>query len=280
MSELLTNWAVAPAANLTGVARLRHAPGEPATVDCKAKVLVYVVLDGAYTARSGDASIELAPGDVYFLRLPDASDAEAGVPVAGATSSSILVSGFSASTTALHTAVAALPPSLRLTASVAEARTVVGLLAHEFDDIVCGKELLSGHLFEALFLYIVRHWYGRFPDASCAINAFGDPNLSRAIERIHRAPEHRWTVDQLAELAGQSRAAFARHFKLSVGETPLGYVTRWRMNLAAQLLDDGHDIRSVCHQVGYDSEFAFSRAFSRHHGTPPSHYRTRTRLAA
>jgi len=77
-----------------------------------------------------------------------------------------------------------------------------------------------------------------------------------------------------------SRATLTRRFSQTVGQAPLTYLTRWRMDLAAQALrDTDRPVDAVGRDVGYTSEFAFNRAFSRAYGTPPGRYRHAVRDA-
>ena len=85
-------------------------------------------------------------------------------------------------------------------------------------------------------------------------------------------------VDRLAHESSVSRATLTRHFTALVGEPPLAYLTRWRMELAARQLRETNDaVSAIAHRVGYTSEFAFSRAFSRLRGRPPGRYRVEVR---
>jgi AraC-like DNA-binding protein len=71
-----------------------------------------------------------------------------------------------------------------------------------------------------------------------------------------------------------SRSAFAARFTRLVGEPPLHYVARWRMQKAKSLLREGRaTIGEVAEAVGYESEAAFSKAFKRSVGTAPGAYR-------
>ncbi len=71
-----------------------------------------------------------------------------------------------------------------------------------------------------------------------------------------------------------SRATLARRFTESVGEPPLAYLSRWRMQLAAQRLKHTSEtVETIARDVGYTSEYAFNRAFARHRGQPPGRYR-------
>jgi AraC-like DNA-binding protein len=104
--------------------------------------------------------------------------------------------------------------------------------------------------------------------------ALRDPALGKALASIHAEPGGDWTVAALASTAGLSRAAFARRFTQTVGEPPMAYLTRWRMGLAAQLLSGGQQpLPDVARRLGYESEFAFSRAFKRNYGVAPATYR-------
>ena len=83
----------------------------------------------------------------------------------------------------------------------------------------------------------------------------------------------------MASEADLSRAAFARRFSERVGNTPLGYLTAWRMTLAALRLEGGKlPLGIIATEVGYESEAAFSRAFSKYHGVSPGKYSVRTRI--
>ena len=85
-----------------------------------------------------------------------------------------------------------------------------------------------------------------------------------------------WTVDELAAAVHVSRSTLVRRFNDLVGEPPAAYLTRWRIELAARLLRESEQpVRRISHLVGYTSEFAFSRAFSKHRGEPPGRYRKR-----
>ncbi len=58
--------------------------------------------------------------------------------------------------------------------------------------------------------------------------ALADRQMSAAINAMHDDPAHRWTLQELGKRAGMSRTTFAMKFKATVGESPMGYLTRWR----------------------------------------------------
>jgi AraC-like DNA-binding protein len=103
--------------------------------------------------------------------------------------------------------------------------------------------------------------------------ALADKQMSAAINAMHDDPAHRWTLQELAERAAMSRSTFALKFKETVGESPMEYLTRWRMLLAADKLVSSSDpISVIALSLGYESESAFSTAFKRVMGCSPRQY--------
>lgn len=103
--------------------------------------------------------------------------------------------------------------------------------------------------------------------------ALADKQMNAAITSMHDNPAHRWTLQELAERAGMSRSIFALKFKETVGETPMEYLTRWRMLLAGDRMETSDDsISVISSSLGYESESAFSKAFKRVMGCSPRDY--------
>ena len=103
--------------------------------------------------------------------------------------------------------------------------------------------------------------------------ALGDPRMAAAITAMHNDPGRRWTLQLLAECAGMSRTVFTIKFKETVGQSPMEYLTRWRMLLAGErLTNSSASIAVVAHTLGYESESAFSTAFKRVMGSSPRQY--------
>ncbi|MEO7246766.1 MAG: AraC family transcriptional regulator [Rubrivivax sp.] len=101
-----------------------------------------------------------------------------------------------------------------------------------------------------------------------------DPLVAGVLARLHGAPAQAWTLPRLAAAVGASRTVLADRFVRLVGQPPMHYLTAWRMQLAARLLAErSATVQSVAGAVGYTSEAAFSRAFKRHTGKPPSAWR-------
>jgi AraC-like DNA-binding protein len=102
-----------------------------------------------------------------------------------------------------------------------------------------------------------------------------DPLVGRVLTLLHGKPSHPWTLEELALEAAASRSALADRFTQIVGCPPIQYLTQWRMQLAAKrLADHGVKVAAVTHEVGYESEAAFSRAFKKFVGRSPNQWRT------
>ena len=105
-----------------------------------------------------------------------------------------------------------------------------------------------------------------------------DPVVGQALTLLHQRPAHGWTLDELAREAASSRSKLAERFAWTVGEPPMQYLTKWRMQLAAnQLAQGGDKVAAVASAVGYDSEAAFSRAFKKATGVSPAAWRAARR---
>ena len=101
-----------------------------------------------------------------------------------------------------------------------------------------------------------------------------DAHVGRALSLLHAEPARAWTVEGLAREAALSRSALAERFTLLMGESPMQYLTRWRLALAARALRSGSDaITHIAERSGYESEAAFNRAFKREFGVPPAAWR-------
>jgi len=103
-----------------------------------------------------------------------------------------------------------------------------------------------------------------------------DRYVGRALALVHGRPEEPWTVERLGRQVGLSRSALAERFVLVMGEPIFGFLTRWRLTMAAEfLLTTTRPVESIAHDAGYESAGAFSAAFKRMFGKPPSVWRRR-----
>ncbi|MET0221235.1 MAG: AraC family transcriptional regulator [Tardiphaga sp.] len=129
---------------------------------------------------------------------------------------------------------------------------------------------------------LIRNWVEKGCGANGWVAAARDPGIGRVLAAIHRDPTRDWSVEALADVMHASRSAFALRFANVVGQTPARYVAQLRMQEARQwLVRDREKIAVVARRLGYESEAAFSRAFKRIIGAPPSHFRAaRTAVAS
>jgi AraC-like DNA-binding protein len=130
---------------------------------------------------------------------------------------------------------------------------------------------------ELMFIELMRRYVAEAPPLETGwLMALRDPVVGRALMLLHRTPAAPWTLEALAGQVGVSRTRLAESFSRFVGEPPIQYLARWRLQLATQMLATGSaKVAAVARDVGYDSEAAFSRAFKRFAGIPPSLWRAR-----
>jgi AraC-like DNA-binding protein len=154
------------------------------------------------------------------------------------------------------------------------AGTVAEIL-RQVDNAAPGTPFLLGRLMELLFVEVLRRHAARLPqDAGGMLAAMRDPIVARAIHHLHEDPARKWTIDDLAALAGASRTVLADRFNQFLGKPPIEYLTGWRIQLAADRLKAGREpLARIAEAVGYDSEAAFSRAFKREMGASPGAWR-------
>lgn len=155
---------------------------------------------------------------------------------------------------------------------------ITAALEHESRHPVEGSGVVINRLAEILFVHLVRTHLSKATDAPGLAAALADGRICRALELIHRDPETKWTVADLASAAGMSRSAFTDRFKQLSGLAPMDYCIRWRMQQAYRwLVDDDLSVLEVALRCGYEGESSFSRAFKRVIGHTPSAVRRNTR---
>jgi AraC-like DNA-binding protein len=138
-----------------------------------------------------------------------------------------------------------------------------------------GRTVLLSKMAEALFVETLRRYMEQLPAEQTGwLAGARDPVVGGALALLHRKPGAPWTVAELAAEVGTSRSVLVERFARFLGEPPLTYLARWRLQQAATLLRTTR--RTVLHvaiEVGYESEAAFNRAFKREFGLPPAQYR-------
>lgn len=138
-----------------------------------------------------------------------------------------------------------------------------------------GGESIRLRLSELIFVEVVRQCLESLPvEQTGWLAALREPAICKVLVTLHEDPAHPWTLQELAQRAGMSRAALAAQFAQLVGYPPTQYLTLWRMQIAARLLADGSmKVASVGREAGYASEAAFSRAFKKVVGVSPAAWR-------
>jgi AraC family transcriptional regulator, alkane utilization regulator len=138
-----------------------------------------------------------------------------------------------------------------------------------------GNTAMLGRLTELMFVEIVREYMQHLPaNRGGWLAGLKDPYVGKALRVLHANPMRDWTVEDLARETALSRSALAQRFTDLVGEAPMRYLANWRMQLAKEMLREGHhSIQEIAARVGYESEPAFNRAFKRATGFPPAAWR-------
>ncbi len=264
-------------------------------------IAAHYVFEGELSvAVDGEPPLTLGPGDLVLLArndphrlgsdlalpavLPDAliePAADGGLATlrhGGGGARTRIVCGYLAS--AVHNPLSAsLPRMLRLRSIEGSQRDWVEssfrFAAAELAAGRPGSDMVLAKLSELLFLEAVRACIAALPaDRTGWLAGLRDPHVGRALALLHERVGHPWTVDELARAIGASRSVLGERFAALLGEPPMRYLTRWRLQLAAQRLLECHDsLARIAADVGYDSEAAFNRAFKRELGIPPATWR-------
>lgn len=151
---------------------------------------------------------------------------------------------------------------------------LIELLAAEAGYERVGQEVFLDRLLDLMLIDTLRNWFDGEGQAPPWWRAADDVIVGPALRLIHHNPRHAWTVANLANAVGTSRAVLARRFTDLVGEPPIAFLTGWRLALAADLLRSGdRTIAAVADHVGYGTPFALSTAFKRTYGMSPAAYR-------
>lgn len=145
---------------------------------------------------------------------------------------------------------------------------IVDLIFQEAEGDFLGGESVITRLVDILMIQTIRQWvvnsneyHGKW------LKALKDPKIGKALSYLHTYPEKTWTIEQLGKEVGMSRTAFATRFSELVGDTPMSYLTSWRMNLAELRLKSGEKVDlAFIESLGYQSESSFRRTFKKTKG--------------
>ena len=148
------------------------------------------------------------------------------------------------------------------------------LIMREAENVAQGSMAITTKLAEVLFIHVLRaHAFTTMAETGF-FAALQDSRISRVLKRMHEAPEQDWQLSGLAQLAGMSRTSFSNRFKYLLGETPIKYLTHWRILHAKELLEESNrPVGKIAEEIGYESEAAFIRAFKKRVKTTPLKYR-------
>lgn len=257
------------------------------------------LVSGSCTIGSPDGSIiELMEGDLVFvphgsahwiadkstsLRMPSPEFVKArreGIPVFNSDGeiTTLIAGHFEFDDQSLHPFLKDLPPIIHIKQYVTEnqllVKHVTQLMLEELNNERPGSRVMLKCLSEIMFINIIRAYIEQALPSAGFLSALSDPRISKALKLMQDLPQKDWTLESLSYEIGMSRSVFFNQFKKLVQETPLSYLTNWRIRRAQKLLiTDNANISEVAAKVGYQSEAAFNRIFKSKTGQTPSVYR-------
>jgi AraC-like DNA-binding protein len=152
---------------------------------------------------------------------------------------------------------------------------------NQIDEARAGGEAVLAKLSEVLFIETLRAYIAHLaPEQTGWLAGARDAEVGKTLALMHRNPSHPWTLADLAKQAGISRSVLAERFRHYLNETPIAYLTRWRLQMGAQMLaSTNYSVAQIAAEAGYESEAAFNRAFKRAFSAPPARFRGQSRSA-
>lgn len=168
----------------------------------------------------------------------------------------------------------ALPPFIHIKGADATElswlQTTINFICYETRAAGHGTEAVVNRLVEVLFIQIMRAYITQSTMPLGILGAIADAKVGLALNAMHQKPEYNWSLEDLAQQAGMSRTAFAQRFHTLAGQTPMHYLTIWRMQKAKELLESSNmTMPAIAEQTGYQSEASFSKAFKKCMGISP-----------
>jgi AraC-like DNA-binding protein len=275
--------------------------------DARHVIVYHLLTEGRASARLADGErIMLEAGDIVIFPHGDAHFVENGPPaksvdmekelarilseglkrstLGGGGETTKFVCGFMACEPRLSQVfLSGLPPvfkvSIRNDASGRWLENSIRFSVNEADTSRAGGEAVLAKLSEVLFVETLRTYIAHLPAEQTGwLAGARDSEVGKTLALMHRNPAHPWTIASLAREAGVSRSVLAERFRHYLSEPPMAYLTRWRLQLGAQMLaSTNYSVAQIASEVGYESEAAFNRAFKREFETPPARFRTQAR---
>jgi len=280
------------------------APGAPHLV------IYHFVVDGSARVRlEGGADVELSPGDIVVFPRADPHHLSGGSGANQIESAAVFRKIATRDLSPMHAGgggattrfvcgyltcdpllcgpiLQSLPPMLKVNVRTDRSghwleHSILHLLEEAASDRA-GSDAMLAKLSEALFVDTLRRYVAGLPDQTTGwLAGARDPVVGKSLALLHRCPNHPWTIAALASEVGLSRSALVERFTRYLSDSPMAYLTGWRLRLAAQALTSTpKGVADIAADVGYESEAAFNRAFKRAFGLPPARYRRQTRNPA
>ena len=202
-----------------------------------------------------------------------------------ARSTSLMCGVFMMRNVELNPLFSSLPPVLHVSVQrpgrLHNLPAVLSWMTREAEQTTAGRVFVIERLLELLCAEVLRAHLENSTAESAWFSALKDPVVGRAIAMIHSRPGELWTVNRLAQGVAMSPSRFAARFSAALGDSPMAYVTKWRMNVAGRLLGESRQgVGEIAADVGYENVAAFTRAFKRHLGVPPATWRSGQRQQA
>jgi len=152
--------------------------------------------------------------------------------------------------------------------------SISNLVIQEAEKEQSGSNVIVNKLGEVLFVHALRAYIQKNKVKKGFFAALQDKRISKALKVIHNSPEKDWQVHTLAKTAGMSRTSFSNRFRELIEDTPMSYLTQWRILQAQELLKETEKpVGEIAEEVGYLSEAAFSRVFKKRVAQTPLKYR-------
>ena len=258
----------------------------------------HIVTRGQCVLRTQDKQFQLFAGDIivfplgtnHWLADRESSEKKNGQDVVQAIlNGKSLFEGDNISTTLIcghfefdrnieHPFVHELPEIIHITDTerkeLSWLESITNLVIQEAGNENSGSNIIVNKLGEVLFIYALKAFIRKNSSKKGFLAAIQDERISKALRAIHNYPEKDWQLYSLSQIAGMSRTSFSNQFKALIGETPLTYITNWRILQAKELLKESEkSVGEIAESVGYQSEAAFNRVFKKRVAKTPLKYR-------
>lgn len=258
----------------------------------------HIVTRGQCILKTSDKSIRFFAGDIvvfplgtsHWLADNEQSDRQHGMDVVQSIiNGNSLFSGNDISTTLIcghfefdksieHPFLKELPEIIHIKDSERKElpwlENITNLVMQETGSEKAGSNIVVNKLGEVLFIHVLRAYIKNIKKQKGFLAAIQDERISKVLKAIHNSPEKNWQLATLAKVGGMSRTSFSNTFKTLIGETPMHYITQWRILQAKDLLKESNkSVGEVAENVGYQSEAAFNRVFKKCVALTPLKYR-------